>query len=31
MKKTHWWALGGIVVGYLIGTMGGIRGALARF
>ena len=30
MKKTHIWGLAGIIVGYLLGTMGGIRGALAR-
>lgn len=30
MKKTHYWALGGVIVGYLLATMGGIRGALSR-
>ncbi len=31
MKKTHWWALGGIVAGYIIGKAGGVGNALHKF
>lgn len=30
MKKTHWWGLGGLVAGLLIGKMGGIRNVAGR-
>lgn len=31
MKKTHIWGLAGVVAGYLIGKMGGLRQAVSRF
>lgn len=30
MKKTHWWALGGLVAGYILGKGGGVSGALHK-
>lgn len=31
MKKTHWWGLGGLAVGYLVGKAGGFMSYLRRF
>lgn len=30
MKKTHWWGLGGLLVGWFVGKAGGIRNTLTR-